>query len=49
MRGSTLVILLNSGQADAAAQQFVRWDKAGGREVAGLKRRREAERDLFLS
>ena len=48
-RSSTLLRLLNHGDADAAAQQFARWNKAGGQVLAGLKRRREAERKLFLS
>jgi lysozyme len=32
---------------DAAAQQFARWSKAGGRVIDGLAKRREAERELF--
>lgn len=32
-----------------AADSFLLWNKAGGRRVAGLVRRREAERELFLS
>jgi len=46
--GSTLLRLLNAGETAAAAQQFVRWDQAGGHVLEGLLRRREAERDLFL-
>ena len=48
-KGSTLVRLINSGAYQAAATQFARWNKAGGKEVAGLTRRREEERKLFLS
>ncbi|MDR0273876.1 MAG: lysozyme [Burkholderiaceae bacterium] len=48
-RHSTLVRLLNEGDCAAAADQFLRWNRAGGRELAGLTRRREAERGLFLS
>lgn len=46
---STLLKLLNAG-ADriAVADQFLRWNKAGGKELAGLTRRRQAERSLFL-
>jgi lysozyme len=44
---STLLILLNQGRYSSAAEQFVRWNKAGGKEVAGLTKRREAERKLF--
>jgi hypothetical protein len=42
--------LLNSG-ADkvAVGDQFLRWNKAGGQELAGLTRRRQAERSLFLT
>lgn len=32
-----------------AADSFLLWDKAGGRRVAGLTRRRGAERALYLS
>lgn len=46
---STLLRFLNQGQMEEAAEQFLRWNKAGGKELAGLTRRREAERDLFLS
>lgn len=47
---STLMKLLNSG-ADrvAVADQLLRWNKAGGKELAGLTRRRQAERSLFLT
>ena len=46
---STLMKLLNAG-ADrvAVADQFLRWDKAGGKVLPGLTKRRKAERDLFL-
>ena len=48
-RASTLVKLLNNGQSELeVAAQFLRWNKAGGKPLAGLSRRREAERDLFL-
>lgn len=46
---STLLRLVNAGDFDAAAQEFPKWDHAGGVVVEGLLRRREAERDLFLS
>lgn len=46
---STLLKLLNSGaDRSAVADQFLRWNKAGGKELAGLTRRRQAERSLFL-
>jgi GH24 family phage-related lysozyme (muramidase) len=31
-----------------AADELLKWDKAGGRTLAGLTRRRQAERSLFL-
>lgn len=46
---STLLKKLNSGDYEEAAEQFLRWDKAGGKKLAGLTRRRKAERELFLS
>ncbi|WEI20155.1 lysozyme [Acinetobacter proteolyticus] len=46
--GSTLLKLLNQKQYREAAAQFTRWNKAGVKELRGLTRRREAERDLFL-
>ncbi len=44
---STLLKLLNTGDYDGAASQFVRWNKAGGVTLAGLTNRRAAERELF--
>lgn len=47
---STLLRRLNSGPLRrGAADQFLRWDRAGGRELLGLKNRRAAERALFLT
>ncbi len=46
---STLLQKLNSGDYLGAADQFLRWVNAGGREMPGLVTRRRAERDLFLS
>lgn len=48
-RSSTLLRLFNEGNAVAAAQQFARWNKAAGNVMAGLTRRRQDERDLFVS
>jgi lysozyme len=48
-KSSTLLRDLNAGNIVAAAEQFARWDRAGGVEVAGLLRRREAEAALFQS
>ncbi|WP_326902822.1 lysozyme [Kosakonia cowanii] len=46
---STLLKKLNAGNYRGAADEFPRWNKAGGKALAGLTRRREAERALFLS
>lgn len=46
---STLLKLLNANaDRTAVADQFLRWNKAGGQVLNGLTRRREAERSLFL-
>ncbi|MGL5126136.1 MAG: lysozyme [Fusobacteriaceae bacterium] len=47
LKSSTLLKLLNSENYYEASEQFVRWNKAGGKVLTGLTRRREAERDLF--
>jgi lysozyme len=44
---STMLKLLNAGDFAGAASQFDLWDHAGGAVVAGLLRRREAERLEF--
>lgn len=49
LANSTLLRLLNQGNYQAAANEFLRWNRAGGRVLNGLTRRRQAERALFLS
>lgn len=44
---SRLLQFLNVGNFAKAADEFSRWDKVGGAVVAGLLRRREAEKELF--
>lgn len=39
----------NAGDKAGAADAILLWNKAGGKVLAGLKRRREAERELFIS
>lgn len=46
---STLVRRLNAGLITDAADEFLRWNKVKGTEVRGLKVRRKAERQLFLT
>lgn len=45
---STLLKRLNSGAVTRAADEFLKWNHAGGMVLAGLTRRRQAERALFL-
>lgn len=45
--GSTMLRLINEGKMHAAADEFEKWDKAGGRVMAGLLRRRQAEEGYF--
>lgn len=49
LASSTLLKCVNAGNLSQAADEFLRWDKAGGKVFAGLTRRRQAERSLFLS
>lgn len=44
----TLLRKLNAGDYAGAAQEFLKWDKARGRTLRGLTRRRHSERRLFL-
>ena len=46
---STLLKKLNAGDYAGAADEFLHWNHANGKVLAGLTRRREAERALFLS
>lgn len=45
---STLLKRLNAGKYHEAAEQFTRWNKAGGKVLPGLVKRRAEERELFL-
>ena len=49
LKKSTLLRKLNAGDVQGAALQFKSWNKAGGKVLTGLTRRREAEMKLFLS
>ena len=48
-RHSTMLALLNQSDYNGAASQFERWDKVGGQVIAGLLRRRLAEKEEFLN
>lgn len=46
--GSTMDRLLNTGDSNEAAQEFLKWIKSGGKVLGGLVRRRKKEKILFL-
>ena len=48
LRNSTLLKKLNAKDYNGAADQFLRWNRAGGKVLAGLTKRRTDERKLFL-
>ena len=45
---STCLRRFNDGDAEGAAEALTWFNKAGGRVLRGLTRRRDAERELFL-
>jgi len=47
LNASTLLKVLNSGDYAGVPAQMLRWNKAGGKVLEGLTRRRQAEADLF--
>jgi lysozyme len=47
LRNSTLLRKLNQGDYEGAALEFAKWNKAGGKVLPGLTRRRAAEAMLF--
>jgi lysozyme len=47
LNSSTMLKVLNAGDYDAVPEQIKRWNKAGGKVLQGLVRRREAEALLF--
>ena len=49
-RQSTLLRRLNGGEpAERVAAEFLRWNKAGGKVIEGLTRRRKKESEVFLN
>ena len=46
---SSALRLFNAGDKEGAAKAILIWNKAGGKVLKGLTRRREAERKLFLT
>jgi lysozyme len=49
LQAATLRRRLNQADYQGAAEELPKWNKAGGRVVAGLTRRRRAERALFFA
>lgn len=49
LRNSGLLRMLNQSKYGEAADQFLLWNKAQGKVMNGLVKRREAERRLFLT
>lgn len=47
LKTSTLLRKIHTGNLSGAAEEFLRWNKAGGKVLAGLTTRREAEKTLF--
>lgn len=47
-RRSSVARLFSAGRWRAACDAMLRWNRAGGREVAGLTRRRQQERAICL-
>ena len=47
LKASTLLKVLNAGDYEGVPAQMLRWNKAGGKVLEGLTRRRQAEADLW--
>lgn len=47
-KNSTLRRKLNAGLIEEAAEEFPRWNKARGKVLPGLVKRRQEEKELFL-
>lgn len=47
LKGSTLLKLHNAGDYAGAADQFARWNRAGGKVLNGLTKRRAAEASVY--
>lgn len=48
LQRSTIRMKHNRGDFDGAAESFMAWTKAGGKELPGLVKRRKHERALYL-
>lgn len=48
LQKSTLLKKINAKDFEGAAKEFLKWDKAGGKVLSGLTKRRKEEMELFL-
>jgi lysozyme len=48
LKSSTLLKKINSGEFKEASEEFGKWNKASGKVLTGLTKRREAERQMFI-
>lgn len=49
LKSSTLLRKVNAKDFKGAKNEFQKWDRAGGKTLPGLTRRRAAEAELFVS
>lgn len=49
LQQSTLLKKLNDNDYIGASEEFLKWNKSGGKVLSGLTKRRSAEQELFLS
>ena len=49
LQSSTLLKKLNAGDKNSVPSEMLRWNKASGKVLEGLTRRRQAEADLWVS
>ena len=49
LQRSSLRMKTNRGEFEEAAEEFMKWTKAGGRVLPGLVKRRQDEQRLYLS
>lgn len=48
LQKSTLLKKINLGKFEEATVEFIKWNRAGGKVLEGLTRRRNAEKELFI-
>ena len=48
LQSSTLLKKVNLGKFEEVPQEFLKWNRANGKILSGLTRRRESEKNLFL-